>query len=160
MATKSKPKPKHKKKPVDNSGIDYDAIFESMDLNHDGRISVHELTHAARLIGLNPTKHEAELMIKDCNPKEKGYVNKAEFRRLLEQQQSAVDDQVKEITDAFRVFDKDNSGTISAEEIRAVLRSCGEDVPDEEIENMLKMVDKDGDGNISIEEFAAVMCDL
>lgn len=39
-----------------------------MDLNHDGRISVLELTKAARLIGLNPTRDEAEQMIQDCKP--------------------------------------------------------------------------------------------
>ena len=45
-----------------------DKIFESMDLNHDGRISVIELTKAARFLGYNPTKKEAEEMINDCNP--------------------------------------------------------------------------------------------
>jgi calmodulin len=43
------------------------------------------------------------------------------------------------------------SGTISADEIREVLRKSGEDVDEAEIEEMLKLVDVDGDGNISIE---------
>ena len=43
-------------------------IFEAMDLNHDGRISVIELTKAARYLGYNPTKKEAEEMIRECNP--------------------------------------------------------------------------------------------
>ena len=42
-----------------------------MDLNHDGRISVIELTKAARYLGYNPTKKEAEEMISDCNPARK-----------------------------------------------------------------------------------------
>lgn len=140
--------------------MDIDDVFEKMDLNHDGRISVLELTKAARLIGLNPTREEAELMIQDCNPAQKGYVTKSEFRKLFEDRQTDIDEQIKEITDAFRVFDKDNSGTISADEILAVLKTCGEDVDEEEINEMLRKVDKDGDGNIDIEEFAAVMCDL
>ena len=48
--------------------LDVDTIFEAMDLNHDGRISVIELTKAARYLGYNPTKKEAEQMINDCNP--------------------------------------------------------------------------------------------
>lgn len=46
---------------------------------------------------------------------------------------------------------KNFSGTISAEEIYAVLKKCGEDVSEEEINDMLKKVDKDGNGNIDIE---------
>lgn len=139
---------------------DIDKIFEKMDLNHDGRISVMELTKAARLLGLNPTRQEAEQMIADCNPSQKGYVSKSEFRKLFEDRQADIDEQVKQISDAFKVFDKDKSGTITADEIRAVLRKCGEEVDEAEVEDILRRVDVDGDGKISIEEFAAVMCDL
>ena len=45
-----------------------DEIFDQMDLNHDGRISVHELKKAAQLLGMNPTHAEAEQIIADCNP--------------------------------------------------------------------------------------------
>lgn len=143
-----------------NEKQDIDKIFEQMDLNHDGRISVMELTKAARLLGLNPTRKEAEMMIQDCNPAQKGYVTKSEFKKLFEDRQADIEQQIKEISDAFEVFDKDNSGTISADEIRAVLKKCGEDLDDKELDEMLRRVDVDGDGKISIEEFAAVMCDL
>lgn len=143
-----------------NEKQDIDKIFEQMDLNHDGRISVMELTKAARLLGLNPTRKEAEMMIQDCNPAQKGYVTKSEFKKLFEDRQTDIEQQIKEISDAFKVFDKDNSGTISADEIRAVLKKCGEDLDDKELDEMLRRVDVDGDGKISIEEFAAVMCDL
>lgn len=150
----------NKAKRKKNEKQDIDKIFEQMDLNHDGRISVMELTKAARLLGLNPTRKEAEMMIQDCNPAQKGYVTKSEFKKLFEDRQTDIEQQIKEISDAFKVFDKDNSGTISADEIRAVLKKCGEDLDDKELDEMLRRVDVDGDGKISIEEFAAVMCDL
>jgi len=43
------------------------------------------------------------------------------------------------------------SGTISRDEIRAVLQAAGEAVEEAEIDEMLNRVDIDGDGNISIE---------
>ena len=49
------------------------------------------------------------------------------------------------------MFDKDNSGTISADEIRAVLSKCGEQIDEAEIEDMIKQADTDGDGLISYE---------
>ena len=49
------------------------------------------------------------------------------------------------------MFDKDNSGTISAEEIKAVLSKCGEKLDEAEVDEMIKRADLDGDGLISYE---------
>ena len=82
---------------------------------------------------------------------EPGYVTKSEFKRMFKDRQADVDEQIRQVTEAFRVFDKDNSGTISADEIRVVLSKCGEEVDDSEIEDMIKQADVDGDGLISYE---------
>ena len=49
---------------------------------------------------------------------------------------------------AFAVFDKDGSGTISADELRQVMKSLGEDLTDKEIDEMLAEADKDKSGTI------------
>ncbi|KAH3802310.1 neo-calmodulin-like [Dreissena polymorpha] len=135
-----------------------DEIFDQMDQNHDGRISVHELKKAARLLGLNPTLKEAEQMIEDCNPREKGYVARAEFRKLFESKEKDMGMQVEQIKAAFKVFDKDNSGALTRDEILSVLRLAGDKVDDAELDDMISRVDVDGDGKISIEEFAELVC--
>jgi calmodulin len=53
-----------------------------------------------------------------------------------------------ELRAAFRVFDKDNSGTISASELRQVMSSIGEDLTGKEIDEMIREADQDGDGTI------------
>ena len=53
-----------------------------------------------------------------------------------------------ELKSAFAVFDKDGSGTISADEIAKVMKSFGENLTDEELQIMLKEVDTDGNGSI------------
>jgi len=53
-----------------------------------------------------------------------------------------------EMKSAFAVFDHDNSGTISLDELRKVMKSFGEILTDEELDTMIKEVDKDGDGSI------------
>ncbi|XP_045181596.1 uncharacterized protein LOC123540559 [Mercenaria mercenaria] len=160
MSSTKKPAKKHQIKKKKPEKDDIDIIFDKIDLNNDGRISVIELTKAARYLGMNPTRKEAEQMIKDCNPSQPGYVNKSEFRKLFDDHEANIEAEIKDIAAAFRVFDKDNSGTITADEIRAVLRMSGEEVDEAEIEEMLRMVDIDGDGNISYEEFATVMCNM
>jgi calmodulin len=57
----------------------------------------------------------------------------------------------QELRNAFRVFDKDGSGTISAEELRRVLLSLGENLTDAEVEDMIQMADVNGDGSIDCE---------
>ena len=58
------------------------------------------------------------------------------------------EDTDEELRRAFQVFDHDNSGTISTEELRSVLKSIGEDPSDAEIDEMMVQVDTDGSGTI------------
>ena len=57
----------------------------------------------------------------------------------------------KELREAFKVFDRDGTGTISRDELKAVMKSLGENLSEEEIDEMLKLADKDGDGHIDCE---------
>ena len=57
-------------------------------------------------------------------------------------------DFAEETMAAFRVFDKDGSGTISAAELKAVMKSLGENLTDEEIDEMVREADKDNNGTI------------
>lgn len=56
-----------------------------------------------------------------------------------------------ELRQAFGVFDKDGSGTISAAELRQVLSSLGENLTDGELDEMLRLADRNGDGTIDCE---------
>ena len=51
---------------------------------------------------------------------------------------------------AFRQFDKDDSGTISINELRILLEDSGEFTNDD-LDKMLKDMDKDQDGTINYE---------
>jgi len=62
-----------------------------------------------------------------------------------------------EMRTAFRVFDKDGSGTVSREELRAILRAVGERRSEAELEAMLAAADVDGDGTIDYSEFRKLM---
>lgn len=53
-----------------------------------------------------------------------------------------------ELHEAFRVFDRDSSGTISRDELRHVMNSIGENLTDEEIDGMIWEADLNDDGII------------
>ena len=71
----------------------------------------------------------------------------AEFLKMMSTTVKAQDF-AHETRAAFNVFDKDGSGTISADELRQVMKSLGENLTDEEIDEMIKEADKDKNGTI------------
>ncbi len=51
-----------------------------------------------------------------------------------------------ELKEAFRVFDRDGNGMISAAELKYVMTNLGEKLSNEEAEEMVREADLDGDG--------------
>ena len=63
-----------------------------------------------------------------------------------------------EIRLAFRVFDKDGNGLISAAELRHVMTHLGEKLSDQEVDEMMKEADVDGDGQVNYEGTKSSTC--
>ena len=63
----------------------------------------------------------------------------------------------RQFATAFKVFDKDGNGFISAAELRHVMTNLGEKLTDEECDEMIREADIDGDGQINYEEFVKMM---
>ena len=56
----------------------------------------------------------------------------------------------------FQHFDKDNGGSISANELKEALFK-GQDIEDEIWEAVIREVDQDGDGELDLKEFVDMM---
>ena len=54
----------------------------------------------------------------------------------------------EELNMAFKTFDVNGDGVISADELRTVLTKLGEPISDEDIEEMIRLADVNGDGKI------------
>ena len=66
-------------------------------------------------------------------------------------------DSEEEIREAFKVFDRDNNGFISAAELRHVMTSIGEKLTDDEVDEMIREADQDGDHIVGHDFRHAVM---
>ncbi|MDC0669170.1 EF-hand domain-containing protein [Nannocystis radixulma] len=64
---------------------------------------------------------------------------------------------VDRLWESFRIFDTDGSGTISADELGAVMRSLGQDPTESQLRGLIEEVDTDGSGHIDFGEFTTLM---
>lgn len=63
----------------------------------------------------------------------------------------------EEMMEAFKIFDADGNGNITAEELRQIMENLGEKLTKDEVEAMVKEADTDGDGQINYNEFVRMM---
>eukprot|EP00964_Phaeocystis_antarctica_P002753 scaffold1455_cov65-Phaeocystis_antarctica.AAC.10 len=58
---------------------------------------------------------------------------------------------------SFRLFDDDETGTISLKNLRRVAKELGENMTDDELQEVIDFCDKDGRGEISQDDFVRLM---
>ena len=66
-------------------------------------------------------------------------------------------DPMEELRRAFRLFDIDSKGVITADDLQRVSREIGQALEDSEIQNMIQEFDSNGKGGVSEDEFIKLM---
>ncbi|CAG8568768.1 17668_t:CDS:2, partial [Racocetra fulgida] len=130
--------------------------FGLFDKDGDGSVTIKELGDVMRSLGHNPNETELRDMINEVDLDNNGTIDFNEFLNMMARKVKDSDAE-EEIKEAFKVFDKDGNGLISAAELKTVMSSIGEKLTDEEIDEMIHEADVDGDGQINYEEFVKMM---
>jgi calmodulin len=109
-----------------------------------------------RALGQNPTESELQEMIKEVDPTNSGGIVFNDFMILMKKKMTDTDNE-DEIKEAFRVFDRDNDGIISAAELRHIMTTLGEKLSEDEVDEMIREADTNGDGQIRYDAFVRLM---
>ncbi|KAJ5090215.1 calmodulin [Penicillium argentinense] len=143
--------------------------------SYTGQITTKELGTVMRSLGQNPSESELQDMINEVDADNNGTIDfpgksstaaatttvgcaqartdtttdtaRKEFLTMMARKMKDTDSE-EEIREAFKVFDRDNNGFISAAELRHVMTSIGEKLTDDEVDEMIREADQDGDGRI------------
>ena len=126
---------------------EFKEAFSLFDKDGDGTITTKELGTVMRSLGQNPTEAELQDMVNEVDIDGNGTIDFPEFLAMMAKKTKGADSE-EEIREAFRVFDKDGNGYISAAELRHVMINLGEKLTDEEVEEMIREADTDGDGQV------------
>ena len=113
-----------------------------------GKISLKDLGIVMRSLGMNPTEAELQDMINEVDGERKGTIEFHEFLNIMEGEKD-YNESEDEILSAFRVFDYEGTGFVSAEELRDVLTTLGEKMTGEEVEELFGEGEIDDDGLIN-----------
>ena len=78
-------------------------------------------------------------------------------KRIIKEKVYLTQEQVDEIHEAFKLFDKDGSNNIDTEELKDAMRALGFVYDKKKVKELMEQADKDGSGQIDKEEFVAIM---
>mmetsp|Transcript_22741 Transcript_22741/g.31701 ORF Transcript_22741/g.31701 Transcript_22741/m.31701 type:complete len:163 (+) Transcript_22741:101-589(+) len=131
---------------------EFKEAFQIFDKDGGGSITVEELGEVMKSLGQNPSNAELEAMVREIDADGNGEIDFPEFLTMMLRKMNEGNPE-KELMDVFMLFDKDGSGTISSDELRAAMKVIGEKLTDEEIEDAIKLADASGDGEVDYDEF-------
>ena len=135
---------------------EFKEAFQIFDKDGDGSITTKELGTVMRSLGQNPSDEEVRQMIEEVDENKSETIDFKEFLGLMARKMKETDAE-DELLEAFKVFDRDGNGKISAHELRCVMLSSGEDLTEQDIQEMVMEADIDGDGFIDYQEFVKIM---
>lgn len=143
-------------------------IFDMFDKNGDGMITATEISQALTLLGLDADVAELESMTRSyIRPGNEGLTFE-DFVSLHESlgdayfgfvQDEDEKQQESDLWEAFKVFDENGDGYISAKELQVVLGKLGlvEGNMIDNVQRMIGSVDTNHDGRVDFYEFKEMM---
>ncbi|KAH9754007.1 calmodulin-like protein 11 [Citrus sinensis] len=95
---------------------EFQEAFSLLDKDGDGCITFEELASAIKSLDQNPTEEEIRNMINEVDLDGNGTIEFLEFLKLMATKMKENEAQ-EELKEAFKVFDKDQDGYISPNEV-------------------------------------------
>lgn len=129
--------------------------FYQIDIDKTGFIKAIEIKSAMKLLNEEINEQEFEELLKEIDLNT-DIVTISEFLAMYSIKINSNYNK-EELLQAFRVFDKDQSGYISANKLRDMMTDVDEKLTDDEVDEMIREADANGDGRVNYKNFIKMM---
>ncbi|KAJ4700778.1 Calcium-binding protein [Melia azedarach] len=156
---------------------DLQRIFQRLDRNADGLVSLEELNWVLEKIGVHFTLEELQTLVEKpsldfneflffCNSIISNQKNSASASASAAEnseetinEEDEVEDEDSDLYKAFTVFDQNGDGFITSEELQNVLAKLGmwDENSGNDCRSMIHVYDTNSDGVLDFEEFKSMM---
>jgi len=126
--------------------------FMVSDVLEDKLVSAKEARIMVERLGEDPKDSEWLKMMNEVDPHTRGMLDFQHFVKLMAYfDRNMVTEQ--ELVNAFKIFDKDHSGSIDAIEMQELMKTLGFEISALEAHAMISEADDDDSGEVSYGEF-------
>mmetsp|Transcript_34539 Transcript_34539/g.88612 ORF Transcript_34539/g.88612 Transcript_34539/m.88612 type:complete len:186 (-) Transcript_34539:108-665(-) len=136
----------------DSEISDFAWTFKVSDILGDGLISTKEVRRCLDRLGEAPTDKEFLKVMNDVDPHARGVVDFQRFVKIMGNFDRSMLTE-DELTNAFKIFDTDKSGSIDAVEMQELLQKMGFNITPLEAHAVLAEADDDNSGEVTYNEF-------
>ncbi|XP_033727000.1 neo-calmodulin-like isoform X2 [Pecten maximus] len=133
-------------------------MFDAIDTDKDGRLSLDELIKWYHVMGLNPTQEEVKTVLDQCDANGSTYIEYDEYKDKLKIRMDAAVAERDSLMNAFRTLDKKAEGTVSCLTLRTVLTGTGDALDDEWIDEIFRDMDVKKDGVVIYKDLVGKIC--
>ena len=109
-----------------------------------------------RAMGFEPKRDEVRAMIAQSDRDGSGTISFDTFQTVMAPKMVHRNPK-EEAVKAFRLFDDDETGTISLKNLRRVAKELGENMTDDELQEVIDFCDQAGTGEIMLDDFCGVL---
>ncbi|KAJ4966852.1 hypothetical protein NE237_018701 [Protea cynaroides] len=137
------------------------SIFKKLDRNGDGYVSISELHWLLDRVGgiWTSTEEELKFMLERDSFNLQEFILFSESIEKVTEEDDEEEQRELDLVNAFKVFDLNNDGFISCEELQSVLSRLGlwEEKSGCDCRSMILRFDTNSDGLVDFEEFKVMM---
>lgn len=133
--------------------------FDLFDTKKQEFLSADDLGEVLRAMGFRPSQEELMDILKEIDEDGSGEIEFGEFCQLCALflvEDPDIETMKRELKDAFRVYDKEGQGFITAETLRGLIHELL-NVDGEELDGIIAELDEDGSGTMDFDEFCEMM---
>lgn len=132
-------------------------VFDIFDTKGTDSVEKSRVKVMMRMLGYEPQKDQlARMLVQNGIPHRATHIKYDDFYKLMTQIMNDKYIQEKMMR-AFNLFDVDDTGFISFENLRSVAVQLGDDMTDAELREMIQEADLDKDGLVNASEFLRIM---